>query len=48
MSILAAMFVTLYNSYCSVCLNKDFFHVEQLPKKYLIACAEQQRSIILE
>ena len=29
MSILAAMFVTLFNSYCSVCLKKDFFPLLQ-------------------
>ena len=65
MSILTAMFVTLFNFYCSVCLSEGFFLLLQhrkiaKEKKYAFfklnncqkifsfACAEQQRSIILE
>ena len=64
MSILAGMFETLFNSYCSVCLSEgfflafaasqncksekaSFFQVEQLPKKFSIACAKQRSFIIL-
>ena len=64
MSILAGMFETLFNSYCSVCLSEgfflafaaswncksekaSFFQVEQLPKQFSTARAEQQSFVIL-
>ena len=64
MSILSAMFETLFKTYCSVCFSESFFLLLQhcknakektqafsklnnCHKNFLSACAEQQRSIIL-
>ena len=66
MPILVTIFVTVLNSYCSVCLIEGFFPVfavlyhkiakekklvifklNNYQRNFSIACAEQQRSIIL-
>ena len=58
MSILAAVFVTLFHSYCSVCLKwrrkiakekkQAFFKSNNCQKNFSIVSAKQQRCIILE